>query len=554
MQRGLVVQPDFRSAAREAVYLTQQARRQPTQTNQQGLGLIFNPSLVGQPGSEHTQKEKLSRKQEMKQQREQEENSRPKLPVNQAEHRNGDEQVRKRRARRDAGWKIKSALTAANRDALVAKYRSGASETSDREWIISVAHAVANGLRPYLTLPLTATRHKDFRERCAYCGRAGCVEISEPNTKGKSHVRCTHDDCPLNWVNFEHRRQVSPSTPSVAAYKYEVKRWAMLPALIEEIKNLVDRTEYDNYGNAVRLHDSAEVAQQANNARQQANNARRQAATRVQTIEKLQSGEKLSDDEKRDLAKKALAKKAAKAGLVKCRTTRAPGSKGCGSTNVRLNVPRKNSMQFKCKDCGKTFSYKIDELLAILPAAAPGAEQNEPQMQRLRANYTFNMNQMNNNNNINNLNDLNNINNINNNSLNRYVDCEFYDSEDNLIELYEEGRPTVKERGNGPQQSMQNMNQMNGLLQNNHFDQNQRQTLRQNTNQMNNNNNINNLNNANNINNINNLNNLNNMNNNRFNHDVCHNAEMNSDEIMSAATFMAETEPFVSSKKTNNPR
>ena len=230
-----------------------------------------NPTLAGhsEPTTrvasafEREQREKLLRKQAAKQRREREERERPKLPVDRAEHRAEAKQMRDRHPHRDAGWKIKSALTASDLEALVEEYRSEAPERLDRKWIISVARAVANGRRPNLDLQLTTAPHEDFRARCAYCGREGCVEVSTPKSKGRSYLRCTHEDCPLHWVNPMRYREIYASTAPIAPTAYELQRWAMLPKLIEEIEALVEGAEYDTWGRAVCVHGSAEAARQA---------------------------------------------------------------------------------------------------------------------------------------------------------------------------------------------------------------------------------------------------------------------------------------------------
>ena len=169
------------------------------------------------------------------------------------------------------------------------------------------------------------------------------MNVSAPNSNGKSSVRCTHKDCPLNWVTQYRSRSVLGSTATLVPLDYEIQRWGLLPQLIAEIENLVARTEYDNHGNAVFLHDSAESARQAREE------VKRQEDTRQQAIEALQSGEQLTVEQKKEIASLA-----ARSGFVTCRCKKVDSGWGCGSDRVCFQqLTSAGNPQFRCGDCMK---------------------------------------------------------------------------------------------------------------------------------------------------------------------------------------------------------
>ena len=358
-----------------------------------GLGLKFNPSFSAMPAPApalrvtpaldlEQQREKHLQKLERKQQRNREDDK-PKLPVDRTERR-ADVEGQEGRPHRDSGWKIRGALFSEDRERLLQKYRTSGSEVSDREWIISVARAVANGVRPDLTKTLTTAPRVGFRETCAFCGRSGCVDVGDRRPNGKMTLRCTDPDCPLNWVSKKRYREVTDSTTSVAPFEYEVERWERLPKLIAEIDDLVSRTEYDNYGNAARLRDSteserramgellrqleAEERQREEARRQREEEARRQReAERQQIIGKLQRREKLSIEEEKAIAP-----------MLQCGKCRCTGAKV---------VTSKGFVYFYCKnkECSARILIEPDALLAMLQEGKAGAQpvvetRHQPQM------------------------------------------------------------------------------------------------------------------------------------------------------------------------------
>lgn len=134
----------------------------------------------------------------------------------------------------------RTSLTKEEVKKLAKKYRCDTRPKFAQSWVNNVVEKVAAGLRPDFSIHLTEGSHDDFREKCAYCGSGGSVNISYEGENGKyHHIKCGNSGCPMNWVCNDGERIGDEKTPSLAPWKYEVRRWGKLPQLIADIEALL---------------------------------------------------------------------------------------------------------------------------------------------------------------------------------------------------------------------------------------------------------------------------------------------------------------------------